>query len=355
MSNLYIWFETETERRAFILKLLEIPRLAKRNGSKKARREYRELVADLREFLDCLDAGKTKSPYFNLYKDYYNGRVPEWEKTRATLPWDPPVVFEKGFRQIYTQDSYYHRPGKWLIIQFRNTKIADERYQWVLGQIPTERLGINVPLPKKRIAEQKIEWVERVFNQQKQIKVSLLLKMYKALDYGSKECPSLFEGEKIYLWERLAFAFASFGHLTKAEACLRTQAALQPDKSDAFLNLGVFLADAGKYKEAIAAYREGLAITPDCEFLNYNLAALYSSLGRDVQAQSVLNDAILANPSRALNYFTKGEACLERGQYEAAIQYFLHTISLCKDEEWEYLKLDSQSYIAKAYRHLKRD
>lgn len=81
---------------------------------------------------------------------------------------------------------------------------------------------------------------------------------------------------------------------------------MQPKKSDAFLNLGVFFTDKGLYESAIAAYQEGLKRTPKCEFLNYNLATLAGFLGLDALAQSALNQAMVTNPSRGLNLSTKG-------------------------------------------------
>lgn len=351
MSNLFIWFNTVEERRAFVLELLEIPELVQRNGTKKAQREQEALVEDLSEHMAHLEKGKTSSPYYNLYKYYYFGIIPEWEK-RPVHPWEPLAVFEKGFRQLYTQESYYHRPGKWLVIQFRNTKKADERYNWIMERIPETRLGTNIPLPTSRKAELKVEWVEQVFNQKDFVEMKLLLKMHEELKYTEKNHPTVFKGERVYLWERMAWAFHGHNHLKKAEECLRTQASLQPGKSDAYLNLGVFLTDAGLYNAAIKVYKEGLAITPGCEFLNYNLAMLCGSMGKTTQAQLACNNAMLANPTRPINYFSKGELCLEKNQYQAAIQYFEQAVELCTDDEWKGTKIASMRYMGEAYMQL---
>lgn len=352
MSNLYIWFPSLEVRRSFVLKLLEIPELTPRNGTKKAQKEYERQLESLNEHLEFLEAGKTQSPYFNLYKEYYQGNIPEWELKQLVDPWDPPRVFMKGFRQIYTQESYAHRPGKWLVIQFRNTKQAAERYEWVLEQIPPERLGRNVPLPNTYRALQKVKWVERIFQNQDYVKHDLLNKVMDALEYARRENPHLFKGERVYLWERLAFEYQSYGNLTKAEHCLRIQASLQPRSSEAFLNLGVFLTEAGRFSAAIAAYKEGLTITPNCEFLNYNLASLYTNIAQPLLAQRALNEAILANPKRGLNHFVKGEACMENQQFEAAITYFQQALSLLEEEEWVSVKLETLLNMGAANMHL---
>lgn len=340
MGNLYIWFATATERREFVLRLLEIPRLAKRNGTKKAEKEHRKLVEDLAECLALLDSGKTKSPYFNLHKRYYNGVIPTYETKQFTRPWDPPIVFMKGFRQLYTQNSYAFRPGKWLVLQFRATKEAMERYNWVLGQIPKERLGRNVPLPPSYFARKKLEWAKEFLSRKHSLTPGELQKVYSELNGVQAEYPEVFNGDDAYLWEQLAFGFNSYGQIKQAEACLRIQAGLQPTKSDSFLNLGVFLTGYGLYQSAIAAYQEGLKRAPQCEFLNYNLASLASFLGRDALAQSALNQAMIANPERGLNFFAKGALCLEKEQYEMAIKYFRQAIDLTEGEEWQSLRID---------------
>ncbi len=147
----------------------------------------------------------------------------------------------------------------------------------------------------------------------------------------------------------MAFAFDYYGQFKQAEICLRIQAGLHPKKSDALLNLGVFLTDRGFYEGAVAAYREGLKRTPHCEYLNYNLAKLASFLGREDLAQTAINQAILANPSRGLNLFAKGELCLEKKQYEAATKYFKQAFDLSGDEIWKTLRVDCLRNLGFAY------
>lgn len=67
--------------------------------------------------------------------------------------------------------------------------------------------------------------------------------------------------------------------------------------------------------------KEGLAITPGCEFLNYNLAMLCEIMGKTTQAQ-------------------------------AAIQYFEQAVELCTEDEWESTKIASMRYMGEAYMQL---
>ena len=344
MKNLYLWFETKEERRAFVVELLEIHTEHQRNGTETLSKEWEESLAELEE-------GKTFSPYYNLYRRYYFAKVPEEEELKAQ-PWDGAAVFKQGFRQLYTQKSYCHRPGNWLVIQFRNTKEARRRYWWVLERIPKERMGTNVPLPRSSRAKLEVRWVEEVFAYTEQFTMQLLLEMQNALNYAKEENPKLFRGDKVYLWERMAFEFYNHHHLKKAEECLRTQASFQPTKTDAYLNLGAFLSGYGLEQAAIRAYKEGLAIDPHCEFLNYNLGTLYQAMGRTTQAQEALNEALLANPDRTHNYFAKGEICLEREQHAAAIGYSQKVLDLYTEEEGVSIQITSLRYMGEAYMKL---
>src|SRR5690554_1227751 len=191
----------------------------------------------------------------------------------------------------------------------------------------------NVQQKKAQPARRRLEWVEKMFSQNRPIQLKVLHKMYSEMAIVKSESPELFAGDRVYLWEQLAFAFHYYGQLKQAERCLRIQAELQPDKSDAFLNLGVFLTDAGYYDAAIAAYREGLKRTPHCEFINYNLASLAAFLGRHELAQSALNEALVANPSRGLNQLAKGQLSMEREQYEPAVQYLQEALDWAREED----------------------
>lgn len=343
MKNLYLWFETKEERRNFVVELL-IQTERQRNGTEKLPKGWEDTLTEL-------ERGTTFSPYYNLYRRYYFARVPE-AKERNAQPWDHAAVFKQGFRQLYTQKSYCHRPGNWLVIQLRNTKEARELYWWVLKRIPEERMGLNVPIPKRNRAMLKVRWVEWVFRSTEQFSMQLLLKMQDALNYAKKENPRLFRGDRAYLWERMAFAFIDHHHLKKAEECLRTQASFQPTKTDAYLNLGAFLSSYGFEQAAIKVYKEGLAIDPKCEYLNYNLGVVSQSMGKTTQAHAALNEAMLANPDRAHTYFAKAEICLESGQHEAAIGYLQKVLDVYTEGAGDSIYILTLRYLGEAYMKL---
>jgi tetratricopeptide (TPR) repeat protein len=69
-----------------------------------------------------------------------------------------------------------------------------------------------------------------------------------------------------------------------AEAAYRRVLALEPERVDARLNLGVLLADAGRAAEAVEVYRAGLRSAPGEALLHYNLAVALDDLERHAEA-----------------------------------------------------------------------
>ncbi|MDK2985661.1 MAG: hypothetical protein PWQ96_1303 [Clostridia bacterium] len=350
MSNLYVWFPNGKERRDFVKELLEIGPIVPKSESLKALKETEKLKKDLILYLDMLDEGKTKSPYYELHKLFYMGIIPDVKQ--KLKPWAELEVFKKGFRRIYTQKSYFFRSGYWLILQFRENKAGREKRQWVLERIPKARLGLNVPIPMEVICKQKLDWVRKVLKNvtiEQPYKSKDLGKALKYLNRVKEYAPQLFKGENVYLWEQLGWAYNAWGDIEKAEYCLRTQASFQPGCNDAFLNLGVFFAERGQWKKAIAAYVEGLKVNPKDEFIYFNLAALYRDEGKRDYALKMLNNAIIENPQRGLNYKLKGDIHHDAGEYEAALSNYKKAVKLL-DDGWESIKIECYLKMASIYK-----
>lgn len=354
MANLYLWFPNNEERRKFLLELLEIKPLKPKNKGKKAIKETEGLQYELDVYLENLESGKTKSFYYELHKEYYNGITPNLPGEPA--PWTPLAVFNKGFRRIYTQKSYAFRPGYWLVLQFRKNKNGWEKRNWVLQKIPQERLGLNVPLSPEVILKRKLDHVERIldgvtYNEVEGISTRGLELSLKILNEVKESKPDLFVGEKSYLWETLSYAYYHMGNLKMAEYCLRTQATFQPGEADAYLNLGSFYADYGMWGPAIAAYLDGLKVNPKDEFIYYNLASLYSDTGNREAALNAINDAILENPEKGINYKFKGDMHLDYGEYQWAVSAYEEAVKLFS-EGWEDDKLEAYCNMAEAQKEM---
>ena len=351
MANLYIWFPNNEERRQFVLDLLEIEEIKPNGGSKKAKKEAERKRAQLELYMESLEAGKTKSPYYQLHKHFYMGITPDIKTEPA--PWTELAVFKKGFRRIYTQKSYWFRPGHWLVLQFRDNYAGRERRRWAEERIPEERQGVNVPIPPEVLAKMKLEHVTQLLSPvtiadsggvgAAALKVSLQL-----LNEVKQSHPQLFKGENVYLWEQLGFAFYHAGNIEKADYCLRTQAGFQHGVSDAFLNLGTFYDEQGMWELAAKAYIDGLAVNPEDEFIHYNLASLYMDKDKQVSVLQAINSAVLKNPYSAVNYKLKGDIHLYNGQYHAAVTAYLQAVDLMYSRQ-NSMTAETYCNLASAY------
>ncbi len=350
MANLYVWFETAEQRRAFVMHMLSIADIVPRNGSKTAAREAEKQRQELQECLGCLDAGATHSPYYRLYRNYYMNQVPATIDRRRLQPWHPLAVYEKGFRQIYTQRRYCHRPGHWLVLDFRRSKAGWAMRCWVESSVPVEDLGTNVPLPEGVRARWYLEYADRVL-EKSALAREALDELLAGLINVKAAYPDLFSGSSVYAWERLAFQFFGRGDLKTAAFCLRQQAELQPKSSEAYLNLGSFYMAEGRIGEAVNAFTAGLRIEPDDEFLAHNLAAAYAELGSIRQAARSANDAVLANPERGLNHKLKADLHCKQGQWHAGLAHYRYAAERIDDEGWSAIKAECYDGIAAIQRH----
>jgi protein O-mannosyl-transferase len=99
--------------------------------------------------------------------------------------------------------------------------------------------------------------------------------------------------------------------------CLR----VTKNNSQAYLHLGLALAEEGKIRDAVVQYSKGLSITPDFRILMVR-GNSYSSLGQYNLAIEDYNDAIRLNPDLSDAYYRRGSAYSALGQYQIAIADF---------------------------------
>jgi len=209
MANLYVWFGSNIERREFVMELLEIETVKPANKSKKARKMAESLQQSLDLAIWRFESGKTKSPWYQMHRLFYNGIVPKGN--HRINPWDKEAVFEKGFKSVYTQKSYWYRPGFWLVLKFRENKAGREKEDWVRSHIPESRIGFNVPIPETVTAKWKLEWVNDALSEVDWFSGSKGRHPGKCLEYLNDvkaQAPELFSiDDNVYLWEKLAFTF----------------------------------------------------------------------------------------------------------------------------------------------------
>ena len=81
---------------------------------------------------------------------------------------------------------------------------------------------------------------------------------------------------------------------------------LNPNASTTtFLGLGNALRNAGRFEEAVSAYKKALQRAPDDTIAHITLGTTYSLMGREKEARAEVEEALRINPKFSLDYFAK--------------------------------------------------
>ena len=97
--------------------------------------------------------------------------------------------------------------------------------------------------------------------------------------------------------------------------------------------IGQYCSSFGYRDDALDAYRTGLRINPGDEYIHYNLASLLRSSGDSKKAFAAVNEAILSNPVRGVNFWLKGRLHAEQGDHHAAVESFRHAAMLMEEDD----------------------
>jgi tetratricopeptide (TPR) repeat protein len=337
-----IKFDSTEERDEFLIKLLNIDTLL--NQAKLKKKERERILEGLNNFIKMIEPPRKGNPYYKLYNTFYYGYV--GDVGYEPKPWTQAGVFLNGIRSIYMVYQYKYIKGIWLCIEFRNNNIGREKYYWILEYIPKEKLGENIPLPDKIKYRKRLARVLEVLNGYNPERYAD--ELFSILLDVKEKMPSAFSKKYIYLWEDLALLFDSMDRFDKCLECYKNLAELMPNSSDPYLNMGVFCADRGLIKEAIEYYKKGLEINPNDEYIYYNLSSLLLYQGRQDKALKEINNAIIENPERGINFKLKGDIHFSKHQYHQAIQCYEWALNLF-DEEWEESARECKELLAEAY------
>ena len=113
-TNLYVWFSNGTERRRFVMELLQLkPEVPKRKG-KRAAAEARERQRQLDAYLDMMGREKPKAP-ITPSPTFFTGAV--CLRISISMPF-PPGMKPGYFRGFRFHPEILYRRRHWLVIQF---------------------------------------------------------------------------------------------------------------------------------------------------------------------------------------------------------------------------------------------
>jgi adenylate cyclase len=84
---------------------------------------------------------------------------------------------------------------------------------------------------------------------------------------------------------------------------------LNPNASTrTFVYLGHALRNAGRFEEAVSAYKKGIQRAPDDVIAHIGLGTTYSLMGREKEARAEAEEVLRINPKFSLDYFAKSSA-----------------------------------------------
>jgi tetratricopeptide (TPR) repeat protein len=107
-----------------------------------------------------------------------------------------------------------------------------------------------------------------------------------------------------------------------AEVAYLHALALAPDLEDAYLNLGVILAAAGRFSELVRLSDAALAHCPESALLHFNRAVALDQLGRPEAAAASYERSLALDPSLADAHFNLAQLHEEAGDERGALRHF---------------------------------
>jgi tetratricopeptide (TPR) repeat protein len=128
------------------------------------------------------------------------------------------------------------------------------------------------------------------------------------------------------------------GRLQEAATLYRTLGGTrEPVAADARINLGVILDGAGRHQEALAEYREALALRPADPVALNNLGNTLMTLGRFNEAVQALSAALKGNPASTETALALGAALQRDGELAGACVVFRAVLERnpgCAEAHW---------------------
>ena len=116
------------------------------------------------------------------------------------------------------------------------------------------------------------------------------------------------------------------GHLTAAEKLLRQVVGAVPDFYVAWGNLGLCLAEQGRFDEAVGCYQKVLTHDPDDMSALLNLAAARKAQNRIKEAEESLQQALQIEPDSADAWYALAGLSLHRGRAVEALSRYQQAV-----------------------------
>ncbi len=131
-----------------------------------------------------------------------------------------------------------------------------------------------------------------------------------------------------------ALACEEEGKREEAKKKYESILALEPDHTDAIVNLGNLLHLSGSFPAAENWYRKALKVHPAHVEANYNLANLLEERGERIKAIGFYERALAENPDFADAHFNLARLLERHGALEGARQHWRSYLRLDPSSEW---------------------
>jgi tetratricopeptide (TPR) repeat protein len=247
-------------------------------------------------------------------------------------------TFVSGVKDISFQSKYKKIPGYWMKIKLKDEKESYTIKNRIQKEIPSFWVFENLFFPQVFMTQRKMEsmWIQK-YNLMKEENNSNAWKIF--LEEGKNHLKEgrvdiaraafmciyknnpffLKKYKRYYVFEDLAYYYEAKGELHKSIRCLKVQASLQPNVSEAYLNMSNFLLLNGLEEEAIDVCRRGLGIDPDDEYLINNLLIAYINSEYFDTALEFLEECIKKYPDTSIYWKLIGDVFCQIGKDRGAI------------------------------------
>ncbi len=136
----------------------------------------------------------------------------------------------------------------------------------------------------------------------------------------------------------------------EAEEYLRKLVAAHPDDAGAHIELGRVLVAQGKDDAAVAELEAGAKLAPADSSVQLDLAELYTTLGKNDQAEGVYRSLLAHTPKDPALYRSLGQSLLRQKKFADAQQEFLAAVNLKQDfgeayEDLAFAASENKDYL----------
>ncbi|MBI2769655.1 MAG: tetratricopeptide repeat protein [Burkholderiales bacterium] len=146
-----------------------------------------------------------------------------------------------------------------------------------------------------------------------------------------------------------ALAHLGRGEITAAIEAFRTALAVDPDRADAWNNLGVLLKDRAPVSERIVCYQRAVTLQPQSPQFQTNLASALLLAGRFEDARMHSQLAVERDPRSAAAWFNLGHASHNLQLFDAAREAFTKTVDLDPRNVEAWLSLGTAHLALSSY------